>query len=417
VAQRGQASGMGHTHGVRFSGNADFDFEIRTTIGQAFSGAADIGEVLAAVQGVGEKDYEGWFRAWLDLGDRIAAQAEASAERGHAVSAASGYLRAASYYATAVNAVASLPSEDELLPTFRKHRQAWDRWVDLVDLGIERVAIPYEDTTMPGYLFRATGGGAGTHEGPRPVLVVVNGSDGALTSLWSSAVSGAVRRGYDALVFDGPGQQSMLFEHGVPFRPDWEAVLTPVVDFVLARPDVDADRLALYGISQAGYWVPRALAFEHRFAAAVADPGVVDVSTSWTEHLPGNMKKLLDEGEDEKFDRDMAMGMKFSHELASTWRFRARPYGTTGYAETMRAVLQYTVQEVAGRIATPLLITDPEHEQFWPGQSERLAALTPSVSTLARFTAAEGADFHVQPLARALTEQRMFDWLDERLGR
>lgn len=403
---------MAHTHEFRFSGNDDFDFEIRTTIGQSFSGAADIGEVLAAVQGVGDKDYDGWFRAWLGLGDRVAALADASAQAGHSVSAASAYLRAASYYATAVNAVASLGSEDELLPTFRKHREAWDRWVDTVDLNIARLAIPYQDTTLPGYLFRAPGAAAS-----RPVLVVANGSDGALTSLWSSAVSGALRRGYDALVFDGPGQQSMLFERGVPFRPDWEAVLTPVLDFVLAQPGVDADRVALYGISQAGYWVPRALAFEHRFAAAVADPGVVDVSTSWTDHLPGNMRKLLDDGDDAKFDRDMELGMKFSHELANTWRFRARPYGTTGYAETLRAVLQYSVEHVAGQISTPLLITDPEHEQFWPGQSERLAALTPSVSTLVRFTAAEGADFHVQPLARALTEQRMFDWLDERLGR
>ena len=404
---------MARTHEFRFSGNADFDFEIRTTIGQAFSGAADIGEVLAAVEGVGEKHHDGWFRAWLGLGDRIAAQADASASSGHAVSAASAYLRAASYYATALNAVASLPTEDELLPTFRKHRAAWDRWVDLVDRDIARVGIPYEDTTMPGYLFRAPGA-AGDD---RPLLVVANGSDGALTSLWSSAVSGALARGYHALVFDGPGQQSMLFERNVPFRPGWEAVLTPVLDFVRAQDDVDADRIALYGISQAGYWVPRALAFEHRFAAAIADPGVVDVSTSWTEHLPANMRKLLDEGQDEKFDRDMQMGMKFSHELAYTWKFRARPYGTTGYAETMRAVLQYNVTEVAARITTPLLITDPEHEQFWPGQSEQLASLTPGVSTLVKFTEAEGADFHVQPLARALTEQRMFDWLDDRLGR
>ncbi|MGH1550252.1 alpha/beta hydrolase family protein [Leifsonia poae] len=406
---------MARTHEFTFSGNPDFDFEIRTTIGQAFSGAADIGEVIAAVHGVGEKDHEGWFRAWLGLGDRIAAQAEASAAAGHAVSAASAYLRAASYYGTAVNAVASLPSEDELLPTFRKHRAAWDAWVDAVDLDIERMAIPYEETTLPGYLFRAPG--TAESGGSRPLLVVANGSDGPLTSLWASAVSGALRRGYDALVFDGPGQQSMLFERGVPFRPDWEAVLTPVLDFVRSQPGVDTDRVAVYGISQAGYWVPRALAFEHRFAAAIADPGVVDVSTSWTDHLPGNMKKLLADGEDEKFDRDMEMGAKFSHELAYTWRFRARPYGTTGYAETMRTVMQYTVQDVAAQITTPLLITDPEHEQFWPGQSERLAALTPNVSTLVRFTEAEGADFHVQPLARALTEQRMFDWLDERLGR
>ncbi|MDR6972159.1 prolyl oligopeptidase family serine peptidase [Leifsonia shinshuensis] len=404
---------MARTHEFTFSGDPDFDFEIRTTIGQAFSGAADIGEVLAAVQGIRAKDHEGWFAAWRGLGDRIAAEADAAAAAGHTVSAASAYLRAASYYATAVNAVASLPSDEDLLPTFRSHRAAWDRWVDLVDLDIDRVDIPYDETTMPGYWFRSGLAGGG----PRPVLVVVNGSDGALTGLWSSAVSGALRRGYDALVFDGPGQQSLLFEHGIPFRPYWEAVLTPVLEFVLAREGVDAERVALYGISQGGNWVPRALAFEHRFAAAVADPGVVDVSTSWTEHLPANMRALLKDGEDAKFDRDMELGMKFSPDLAHTWRFRARPYGTTGYAETMRAVLQYTVEDVASRITTPLLITDPEHEQFWPGQSERLAALAPGVSMLVSFTAAEGADFHVQPLARALTEQRMFDWLDERLGR
>ncbi|MGH1526599.1 hypothetical protein ACRAWC_22370 [Leifsonia sp. L25] len=80
---------MARTHEFSFSGNPDFDFEIRTTIGQAYSGAADIGEVIAAVHGVGDKDHEGWFRAWLALGDRIAAEGEASAAAGHAVSAAS----------------------------------------------------------------------------------------------------------------------------------------------------------------------------------------------------------------------------------------------------------------------------------------------------------------------------------------
>jgi Prolyl oligopeptidase family len=64
------------------------------------------------------------------------------------------------------------------------------------------------------------------------------------------------------------------------WRPWSEAVLRPVVDAMVARPDVDPGRLAVIGASQTGYWVPRALAFEHRFAAAVADPGVVDVSTS-----------------------------------------------------------------------------------------------------------------------------------------
>jgi hypothetical protein len=78
----------------------------------------------------------------------------------------------------------------------------------------------------------------------------------------------------------------MLFERGMPFRHDWEAVLTPVIDVLVGRPDVDASALTGYGISQGGYWITRAVAFERRLVAAVADPGVVDVSAGWTAHLP-----------------------------------------------------------------------------------------------------------------------------------
>lgn len=395
-----------------FSGSPDLDFEIRTVLGGAYAGAADVGEVLAAVGHVKEKDHEAWFTAWDGLGDRVAQDAEASAAAGHAVSAASAALRASAYYAVAVNAVSALEDDSPLLPTFRKHRAAWDRWVDLVDVDVERLAIPYEGSTLPGYFFRAPGSSGDA----RPALVAVNGSDGSTTALWSACTSGALRRGYHVLVFDGPGQQSMLFEHGVPFRPDFEAVLTPVLDAVAARPDVDADRLAVYGISQAGYWVTRALAFEHRPAAAVVDPGVVDVATSWEHEVPKSLLKLLDKGDDHAFDRDMELGMRLSRTTARTWRFRARPYGVDGYAATLREVRRYDAADVAGQVTTPLLVTSPEGEQFWPGQSERLVELVPG-ATLVRFTAAEGADGHCQPLARALTEQRMFDWLDERLAR
>jgi hypothetical protein len=242
-----------------------------------------------------------------------------------------------------------------------------------------------------------------------------NGSDAPISSMWAFGGSGALVRGYNVLMFDGPGQQSMLFDRGVPFRHDWEAVITPIVDYLLGRDDVDRNKIALYGASQAGYWVPRALAFEHRIAAAVVDPGVVDVSTSWTSHLPKSMMKLLAEGEREKFDRDMELALKFSPDLARTWSFRARPYKTEGYYDTIKAVLNYRLDNVASSIKTPLLITEPEGEQFWPGQSRKLAELTPSVSTLVPFTAAEGANLHCEPLARSLVDQRMFDWLEDNL--
>ena len=62
----------------------------------------------------------------------------------------------------------------------------------------------------------------------------------------------AVERGLNAFVFDGPGQFGPLHREGLTFRPDWETVVTPVVDFVLKLPGVDPKRVALMGTSLAG---------------------------------------------------------------------------------------------------------------------------------------------------------------------
>lgn len=395
-----------------FSRSPDLDFEIRGAIGYSVAGASDPGEILAATAGIGTGDHQGWFDAWFELAERTAASAEAAATAGHRVSASGAYLRASAYYAIAVNALSSLADSDRLQPTFAKQQASWLGFTEHTAVDVGAVEIPLDDDTMPGWFFRPSGDADGA-----PTIVAVNGSDGSLAGLWASIVAPALERGYQVLVFDGPGQQSQLFERGIPFRPDWEHVLTPVFDFTAGLPGVDAARIAVYGISQGSYWVARTLAFEHRFVAAITDPGVVDVSTSWTAHLPKTLVTLLDEGKIEKFDKDMALGMRFSPETGRTWRFRARPYGTTGFGETMEAVREYTVVDIAAQITTPLLILSPEHEQFWPGQADQLAALTPSVSTVIRFTAAEGADGHCQPLARGLTAQRMLDWLDEQLGR
>lgn len=395
-----------------FSRNTDFDFDIRTAIGLSVAGAGDPGEILAATAGIGNGDHVGWFEAWSTLAERTLATAEAAAAAGHRFSAAGAYLRASAYFGVAVNALSSLPDDDALEPTFAKQQAAWLGFTANTSANVVPVSIPLGDDAMPGWFFRPAGSAASA-----PTLVAVNGSDGSLAALWACAVAPALARGYQVLVFDGPGQQSQLFERRIPFRPDWEHVLTPVFDFVTGLEGVDAERVAVYGISQGSYWVARALAFEHRFVAAITDPGVVDVSTSWTSHLPPTLLHQLDAGNIEKFDQDMALAMRFSPETGRTWRFRARPYGTAGFGETIEAVRQYTVADVAAQITTPLLILSPEREQFWPGQAQQLADLAPSVSTVIPFTAAEGADGHCQPMARTLTAQRMFDWLDERLGR
>jgi Prolyl oligopeptidase family len=229
----------------------------------------------------------------------------------------------------------------------------------------------------------------------------------------------ALERGYHAMTFDGPGQQAALFLQGIPFRHDWEAVLTPVVAAMVARPDVDPDRIAVIGVSQAGYWVPRALAFEHRFVAAVADPGVVDVSTSWVERLPGFMRSQLeDPSKRDAFDKEMGWTERLSSSTRATLHFRGDPYGVAGDSrfDLYQEVKRYRLGDEVKQVTTPLLITEPEDEQFWPGQSQALYDLLPGPRELVRFTAAEGASRHCEPMGLAVRDARVFDWLDRYLA-
>ncbi len=391
-----------------FFRDADLDYATRGVLGRAVHGASEIGEVLATIARV--RHASDWVTQWRLTAESVQRQAERQLAAGHRVSARSSYLRAATYWSCVSDGLASESDEDALLAAFRAGRSAWEHFIDCFEGAHVRVGVDYEAGTLPGYLMRPDATGQ-----PRPTLVVTSGSDAAINDLWSTIVAGGLDRGWNVFVYDGPGQQSMLFEHGVPFRPDWEAVLTPVVDTLVDRADVIGEQLAGYGLSQGGYWLPRALAFEHRFAAAVVDPGVVDVSTSWTAKLSKGMIEQLHSGDRKRFNQAMGLATHLPG-LARTLTYRARPYPHTDWFDLYSTVLQYRLDaETAALISTPLLITEPEGEQFWPGQSAELAALVPD-SEVSHFTVAQGAELHCQPLARLQTDARIFDWLEDRLG-
>jgi hypothetical protein len=79
-------------------------------------------------------------------------------------------------------------------------------------------------------------------------------------------------------------------------------------------------------------------------------------------------------------------------------------------------VRQYNLSDVANHIQCPMLITDPEGQQFWPGQSQKLFSALPGAKTLLKFTLAEGGDLQCEPKIAGLRSQRIFDWLDQILS-
>ena len=400
----------------RYFQDEGFEFDRLMLLGAAYRGLSDAGEVLVTLDTVVDGDRESWITAFSLLAGRLRAQAESSLAGGHRVSARAAYLRASTYYATASAASPGSSDPHRYFTLWEQHRAAWDAAAALFDPPVESIKIPYEGTTLAGYFFHANPA-IPTHAGKRPTIILANGSDGSVSDMWRWGAAAAVERGWNAITFDGPGQNVALHRQHLYFRADWEAVITPVVDWLVARPEVDSEAIVLHGVSQAGYWVPRAIAFERRIAAAVADPGVVRVGDSWRSSTPDDLLKLLDDGDKANFDAYMKAGMQADPKTLAMVEWRMAPYGTTSPYESYTAAEAMTLDtQTMSQITCPLLITDPEGEQFWPGQSAELHAGVPS-STLMRFTAAEGANWHCEPAAAALRDERVFDWLEEILAR
>ena len=391
-----------------FMEDEQMDFEVQILLGSCHYGAADAGEILAVVGRIPSGDYEQWYQEWFSFAEHLQSVAERSIASGHEVSGRRTYLRAATYFAASSTFIDGTNDPSRGIDAWKCHLECWDKFCFYMYPLVEKVTIPYENSSMPAYLFHPY-----KESDLKPVIIFNNGSDGATCGMWSSGVAAALERGYAALVFDGPGQNAMLWLQEIPFRFDWEKVITPVVDYLYGREDIDKNKIALSGISQGGYWILRALAFEHRIAAGIADPCVMDVSRSFFRQLPPEMTQLLDAGEEKQFNEAMEEGLKEAGDAVRQMvEWRLKPYMTTSYYQQFKLVERYNVSDVIEQIRCPIFIADPDDEQFWPGQSKEVYNALKCPKTIVRFTVEEGANWHCEPKARALYDQRMFDWLD-----
>jgi hypothetical protein len=406
-AENSAASGSNAVHHYFFR-DPTFEMIFLTSLGRAYQCGGNVGKVLYLTRQVEDGNFESAYLAFKEAGDEARLLAEESAGGGHKESAKQAYLWAQNFYDSATYFIDGSKDPTRFLPTWELLYDCWLKAAPLFDPVIEPVRIPYESTELRGFFFRGNGSSK-----KRPLLILCNGSDGSLLDMWLWGGAGALARGYDCLTFDGPRQGHALWKQKLYFRPDWEKVISPVIDYAISRSEVDPKRIAIQGISQGGYWVPRAAAFEKRIAAAIADPGVVDVSTSWTASLPSALLGLLKSGKKAEFDGFMAKALPPA--TKANLAFRMRPFGFTSYYDTYKAVLDYNLRGVADRITCPLLITEPANEVYWPGQSRQLYDLVKSPKALVHFSESDGADLHCEPKGTGLRDLRVFNWLDDTL--
>ncbi|MFG2608480.1 alpha/beta hydrolase family protein [Streptomyces sp. NPDC048514] len=388
-------------------------------LGASGTGSGEVGEVLTAVNAINKAgpSAQSYVETFRKLGDQLMAAPRDSdpdeqTRRWRA-------LRAAQYYGQALFFVlgSDTPGDEEKL--YKSGRDAWDTFCKLCDPPPVTAGVPYGDTPLPVWFFRPDGSTA-----RRPTVILTNGSDGQNVDMWTYGVPAALNRGWNALVYDGPGQGQLLFVDRVTFTPTWEKVVGPLIDWLSQRQDVDTGKIAITGLSMAGNLVPRAAAFEPRLAAAVAMPGCVE---PW-RGFPPEVREILRpsrQGTNAIWNKDVVPDLPASD--AATLRKRFEPFSVpamlaarqnkmfTDFYTPARAIEALTVTDVVGRIKVPVLVLDYEGEQFYPGQARELYDKLTSPKDYVRLTAAEGAQLHCSPMAPQLHCEVVFDWLQETL--
>lgn len=379
-------------------------------------GGADFGEVLAVARAVGDGDDAAFYDAWTAAGDRLTAEAEQAQQGRRRTSARDLLLRASGAYAAAYHPLYGEPVDPRLLAGFRKQMATFAQAMALSDPPAAQLAIPFEGATLPGWLVPA----AGQASEVRPLLILTNGYDATVTDMYFASAVAATRRGYHCLLFDGPGQGEMLYEHGVRLRPDWETVVSAVVDFALTLPGVDPDRIALSGWSLGGHLAPRAASGEHRLAACIADPGQPGLAEAFRGFLikfgvPPEAVTNLGE-----IDQQVLEGIwqVVAADRKLRWNIVQRGFwvhGVDNLRDYLRSVEQFTMQGRIEQIRCPTLVTLAEDDPLAAGAQAFFDALR-CRKDLIRFTAADGAGDHCEMLNRSRLNRSVLDWLDDAMG-
>lgn len=390
----------------KFFKDSQFSFQALRLLGEAAWGAADIGEVLTTVDKIEDGNFESWCLEWAKTAERIEKFAKKCYSDGNTVSAEEAYLRASNYYRTSefyLNKNLEAKRSSEL---YDKNLECFSFVMKFNKPVIEPVRISYEGTSLPGHFYKVPG------NMPRPTLIAMTGFDGTKEEMYGVAMA-AVKRGINCIAIEGPGQGEVIRKQNLVFRLDYENVITPVVDYLSSRKEVDSNAILLLGESFGGYLAPRAAAFENRLAACIANTGVFDFMGF---RRPKNMKRgeAFKQIRDNFKDTNIELKKIMETNTEMRWALTHGMYvfGVKSPAEFMIQCEDYWLQDICDKIKCPTLIVDGEDENMFPGQAKQLYDLLTCQKEYMMFTSEEGAEAHCQVGAKHISNERIFNWIE-----
>jgi pimeloyl-ACP methyl ester carboxylesterase len=397
-----------------FSDNPLFETFAQRSLIRVRGGGVEVGEIMTAIGTIADGGTDAWVSTFTDLAARVSTQGETSAAAGHRVSARDSYLRASTYFDLAYWPIYGSPVDPRLTAAAARADEAFAKAMELVDHYAQSMEIEVEGLAMPAWFLAPDSSGTA-----RRTIIHTNGYDSNVHEMYFAHALAALDRGWNVVLFDGPGQGRCLIRDGASLRPDWETVVGPVLDATAAREDVAEDSIVLAGWSLGGFLAPRAAATHaDRLAALVADPGQWDQRDNVVGMLP-----LSDEEKAAFPDVDLTKLDPIQQWLDSPdvdpvmkWRIVQRGFWVNGvpdFASYAVEMCRFVVSDRASRITCPTVVTRALADPLAKNADKLFEAIGSSKKVLIEFTDDDGAGGHCETLNRSLYHQRVYDWLDD----
>ncbi|KAI1458466.1 alpha/beta-hydrolase [Annulohypoxylon moriforme] len=393
---------------LKLSPDESFNFEILRMLSHSSFDGADISECLIAAGEIVPGDFESWYAAWNRRAERVLSHVK---DLNDTVSLRDAYFRASTYSRAADFFLHGNWDDPRINSLWKRQSECFTEAISRLENPGYRKLLKADGFDVPIIVFPA---GKKGDETKRPTILMGNGYDGAMEEMYHMHGAAALERGYNIVVYEGPGQPTVRRNQNLGFIHNWEAVVTPVVDYVETLPFVDPKKIGLVGYSMGGYLCARAAAFEHRIAAVFQIDGLFDF-THTPIFLTGGLSQYDGTG-DEAATRaildnpEVPTGFRWvlGHGL---WAFNVKTRG-----EFLEKAARFSLDNgIAEQIQCPVFVADPENDMFFQGQPELMVQKLGEKGTLVKFTKEDGAHEHCHFGAGRYTNAVMYKWFEEKV--